>query len=500
MIFGCLWMLNYSNMTNQSDVLVVGGGFGGLTCALALAKTGKKVRVLEKCAQLGGAFQSFQRHGLQMDTGFHYVGGVGKGEIMRPIIEFFNLEDLPWRPLDSPFLEVYVRGKKHCLPRGYDRFLEALSAEFPDDETGLQELVGMMREINDHIYETILPTANVQNNGLMAFSAKNFLETHISSPELRDVLCGQCLTTELTDKLPMYSFLQSINSFIQGSYRLIGGGEVLINKLENNILAAGGEILTRKAVDHFAISDDGNIKSVHCTDGSEYAAETFISALHPALTLDCIPECPQMRKIYRRRMHNLANTAGMFTVQLALRPNTVPYRNRSISILESDDVWNTPCGKGSEVRNMLISYNVPENGTYAANIDLLTPMAWDAVEEWEDSSLGHRPESYKSFKRQKAEACIALAERYIPELQGNILEYWTSSPLTYRDYTGTPKGSAYGVRKSCENLLGTVTSPFTPFPNLFLSGQNLMLHGMLGTAMTSLQTCNLICKRNILED
>ena len=128
-------------MVSKSDVVVVGGGFGGLTCALALAKTGKKVRVLEKCANPGGAFQSFRRRGLPLDTGFHYVGGVGKGEIMRPLIEFFGLENLPWQPLDDPFLEVYVRGQKHLLPRGYDRFVEVLSAEFPDDKAGLQELV-----------------------------------------------------------------------------------------------------------------------------------------------------------------------------------------------------------------------------------------------------------------------------------------------------------------------------------------------------------------------
>ena len=49
------------------------------------------------------------------------------------------------------------------------------------------------------------------------------------------------------------------------------------------------------------------------------------------------------------------------------------------------------------------------------------------------------------------------------------------------------------------NLIGTVTSPVTAFPNLFLAGQNLMLHGMLGTAMSSLLACNLICGRNLLE-
>ena len=72
----------------QYDVIVIGGGFAGLTCALTLAKEGRRVCVLEKEHTLGGAFQSFKRKGTRLDTGFHYVGGVGKGEIMYPLIQY----------------------------------------------------------------------------------------------------------------------------------------------------------------------------------------------------------------------------------------------------------------------------------------------------------------------------------------------------------------------------------------------------------------------------
>ena len=481
------------------DVVVIGGGFGGLTCALALAKAGRSVLVLEQGDVLGGAFQSFRRRGQLMDTGFHYVGGVGEGEVMRPLIRFFGLEDLPWQPLEDPFLDVFLKGHRYALHRGYDHFADALSAEFPEDSDSLQELVGLMREINEHIYESVLPGTTVQSNTLMAVSAKTYLETRISSPELRDVLCGQCFTTELTDELPLYSFLQSLNSFIQGAYRLKGGGEVLIHRLAEQIEAMGGRILTGKAVDRFVIGDDGHIAAVVCEDGGTFAADTFISTLHPALTTDLIPECPQVRGIYRRRMHRLENTVGMFTVQLALKPDTVPYRNRNVAILENDDLWHASCGKDNRISNLLVHYNIPDNGAFATNIDLLTPMDWNSVCEWEESRVGHRPDNYKAFKLRKAEECIALAQRYIPDLQGNIEQYWTSTPLTYRDYTSIPQGSSFGVRKSCNNLIGTVISPQTPFPNLFLAGQSLMLHGMLGTAMTSVKTCNLICGRNLLD-
>lgn len=486
-------------MTNKSDVIVIGGGFGGLTSALALAKEGKKVLVLEKCPIPGGAFQSFRRHGQHLDTGFHYVGGIGEGEVLHQLVTYFGLEDLPWQPLDDEFLEVHTLGHTHCLHRGFQQFVDGIAAEFPSERAALEKLVSLMLSINKRIYDSILPNHNIFENILMGVSAKAYIEANFSNPVVRNLLCGQCLTTELTDKLPLYSFLQSINSFVQGSYRLKGGGETLTNRLVENLHAFGGELLTRKAVEQFEIGEDGRIQGVRCTDGTEYFADMFISTIHPTLTVQYVPECKQMRNVFRRRIQRLENTVGMFTVQLELRPDTIPYLNRSISIIESEDVWNTPCGKDDPVQNMLINFNVPDDGKFATNIDLLVAMSWDAVSEWEESSLGHRPEAYKAFKQKKAEECIAFAKRYIPELEGNILNYWTSTPLTYRDYTGTKHGSSYGIRKAYDNLLGTILSPNTPLENLYLAGQNTMLHGMLGVAMTSMLTCNAICGKNLLE-
>ena len=75
--------------------------------------------------------------------------------------------------------------------------------------------------------------------------------------------------------------------------------------------------------------------------------------------------------------------------------------------------------------------------------------------------------------------------------------HYTSTPLTYRDYTLTPCGSAYGVRKDYHNLMITMLSPRTPIPNLLLTGQNLILHGLEGVAMTARYTCDAILQTNI---
>ena len=93
------------------------------------------------------------------------------------------------------------------------------------------------------------------------------------------------------------------------------------------------------------------------------------------------------------------------------------------------------------------------------------------------------------MKTRVADECIALAEKVIPGLSGKIAERYTSTPLTYWDYTGTPEGSAYGLRKDFREPLLTLLSPRTPVENLLLTGQNLILHGVQGVTMTALFTC-----------
>jgi all-trans-retinol 13,14-reductase len=93
------------------------------------------------------------------------------------------------------------------------------------------------------------------------------------------------------------------------------------------------------------------------------------------------------------------------------------------------------------------------------------------------------------MKRNMAEKCIEVASKYVEGLKEAVKNVYTSTPLTYADYTGTMHGSAYGIRKDYNSLMYTVLTPRTPVSNLLLTGQNLNLHGILGVSMTSIFTC-----------
>ena len=62
------------------DAIVIGSGMGGLTCAAALARSGKRVLVLEQHDRAGGSTHSFDSSenkgppGYRFDSGLHYTG------------------------------------------------------------------------------------------------------------------------------------------------------------------------------------------------------------------------------------------------------------------------------------------------------------------------------------------------------------------------------------------------------------------------------------------
>lgn len=481
-------------MTNtlKYDIIIIGSGLGGLECGYILAKHGRRVCVLEKEPQAGGCMQSYRRRGVALDTGLHYVGGLKPGNALYPIFKYLGLMDLPWQHLDpAGFDRVTIAGRDFAYAEGLDNFVETLAQDFPHERAALRRYADTMGEIGRHLYDALLPRDEVDffNTSLFGRSAYDFLNETFTDPLLKNVLCGSSLKMELNmETLPLYTFAQGNNSFIESSWRLKGDGAVLVDSLADGIRRMGGEVICRADVTEL-IEQDGRLVAALTADGERYEADYFISNAHPAVTADLVKQSTKMKKIYRTRMHSLANTYGMYTVSLILKPETVRYFNWNQYVYREPNVW-TYFRDNEPVSGILISCRVPEDGTpYARCIDLLTPMPWNKVSQWADTTVGHRGDDYRAFKERKADECVALAETFLPGLHDCVEARFSSTPLTYRDYTATPEGSAYGVRKDWRNPMMTLLTPKTPIPNLLMTGQSLTLHGLLGVSMTSLFTC-----------
>lgn len=473
------------------DAVIIGSGLGGLECAHILSKAGMSVLLLERGTQAGGCLQSYRRLGLAFDTGFHYVGGLDEGQSLHSAFRHLGLLRLPWQRLDNHFDRVTIGNQTFSFAQGYDAFVETLTAAFPAERDALNKYADMLKQCGEQQFDALNPQTG-ESSVLSRFfetSAYQYLTETFHDPLLINVLCGTSLKMELRkESLPLFTFAHGNGSFIESSWRLKGDGSLIVNSLADGIRMHGGEIICNAEVREL-VEKDGKLMHAVCSNGEIYEGTIFISNIHPAVTCNLVKQSSRMKKVYRSRITHLENTFGMFTVSLRIKPQTLRYFNWNQYIYKEPAVWTFHL-KNNPVSGVLVSCRIPEDGSkYVQQVDLLTPMNWSECEQWSHTEVGRRGEDYKAMKKRVADECITLAERFIPGLRDRITGCYTSTPLTYRNYTLTPEGSAYGLRKDFRNPIITLLSPRTPIPNLLLTGQNLMLHGLHGVTMTALFTC-----------
>lgn len=472
-------------------VVVIGAGLGGLQCGYILAKHGLEVVVLEHDRQIGGCLQSFRRGNALFDTGFHYVGGLSEGQPLNRLFRYFNLMNLPWVQMDKDcFDEVRIGEQSFPFAQGHDHFAERLTDCFPYQKHELRQFTQFLKNVGDHIFDAFSPRDAEQfySTSLFAQSAYQFLCDTITDPLLRQVLSATSLKLELNrDRLPLYVFAQLHNSFIQSAWRLQGGGQQLVEHLAEDIRRMGGQVRTGASVTSI-LDREGKVVGVRVNREEFIPADYVIFSGHPAQMIALLADSETIKKVYRKRLTNLLDSFGMFTANIRLKPETIPYFNKNIFIHKPEaDLWNVDT---TSVNSIMISTYPVQNEAYTPAIDILTPIRWQQVTRWAATTQGRRGEDYVAFKNDLTEQCLRMAEQAIPDIRSSIDKVFTSTPLSYNHYTLTHHGCAFGIQKDWQSPLTTVLTPRTPIQNLFMTGQNLNLHGVLGVSMTSFFTAS----------
>ena len=125
-------------------------------------------------------------------------------------------------------------------------------------------------------------------------------------------------------------------------------------------------------------------------------------------------------------------------------------------------------------------------------------MEFNLISKWQNSHIGQRPNEYLDFKNRYSYAMIDLVSKYFQDLKPCIQHIYSTTPLSYKEYNSMPQGSAYGIIKDFNNPIISHLSPRTKIKNLFLTGQNLNIHGFLGTTVSAAVTCSEILGKEYL--
>lgn len=477
------------------DVVIIGGGLGGLLCGYILSKQGLGVVILEKNAVIGGCLQSFRRNGILFDTGMHYIGSLEEGQLLWRFWKYFGLLDrVRLRKLDEEAFDVIsYGGKRYPSAMGYAAYVERLASFFPGERRALQEYTDTLYKLSvsspisrlEEVEQTLpLATEYVKT------SVNEYIGKLTGDPVLQNVLAGNVpLYAGVKDKTPFFVHAFLHNSYIQSAYRIVGGGQTVADSLVASIRSMGGAVWTKSEVTEFTGSLQG-MAGVRLKDGRLVEGKYFISAIHPQEMIGMFSE-EMAKRSFGRRIRNLENTIAGFTVYLGFKKGEVPYYNSNFFHYGVSDVWS--CGDYREddwPRGFLYMHQAPaDGGAYSDSALLISYMRYEEVARWKGTTVGHRGADYQEFKTERAERLIEALNREFPGIREKIAFYQVSTPLTYEDYTGTMAGAMYGILRDVSSPSQTVVSQRTYIPNLYMTGQNTNSHGMLGVTNGAMLTC-----------
>lgn len=498
-------------MNKEFDILVIGSGLGGLVSALVLAKEGLKVCVLEKNNQYGGNLQTFSRDKLVFDTGVHYLGGLSSGQNLHQYFSYLGImDDLQLRQMDKDGYDKITFGDdttEYPHAQGYDHFVEQLARHFPEERENLQNYCEEIQRICSLFPRYHLVGEDRYHEEIIHLNTKRMIESITRNTTLQSVLLGSnFLYAGDSETVPFYVHALTVNSYIQSAYKCVQGGSQISKLLIRRLREHGAEVHKHAEAEQFIFDESDMLKGVKTKAGKVYFADRFISNIEICSTVRLIGE-KRLKKSFLNRVMSWEPGPSCFSVYLVLRPETVPYFNYNLYHYQSEEsVWQAyRYRKDSWPETyMLSSSPSKQHPEFAESLTAISYMDFEEVKEWEYtfntvSDERERGELYEHFKTEKAEKMISALEKKFPGLRKSVKGIYTSSPLSYRDYIGSSNGNMYGYRKSSENPLKTMVSPRTKIDNLFLTGQSVNMHGILGCTIGAFTTCAEILGKDLVD-
>jgi all-trans-retinol 13,14-reductase len=493
----------------QYDVVIVGSGLGGLVSAIILAKEGYSVCVLEKNNQYGGNLQTFVRDKTIFDTGIHYIGGLGEGQNLHQyfkylgIIDHLNLKKLDENAFDIISFENDNTEYPHA--QGYENFVHQLEKHFPEEKENISNYCKKLKTICDSFPLYNLKWEGRYDNDILALNAKETIDSFTQNEKLKAVLAGSnFLYAGIPGKSPFYVHALIVNSYIQSSWRCINGGSQITKQLLKQLKKHGGEFYKHKEVTHFDV-ENHKINSVQMKDGTQVSGKLFISNIEPKTTLKMAGQ-ENFRKPFFNRIQSLEGVLSAFSLYLVFKPETFKYINHNYyHFKNSDEVWTAhEYDENSWPKTYMASMNASkENEIWADGMTFITYMKFDDVLPWAETfnttvEKNNRGESYEEFKARKAAKFLDEIEIKFPGIRECVKSVYTSTPLSYRDYIGGDNGNMYGYVKDSSNPMKTLIPSKTKLENLYLTGQSINMHGVLGVTIGAVVTCSEIVGKEYL--
>ncbi len=411
-------------LRSRYDVVVVGSGLGGLTCANRLAAAGHTVLLLEHHTQLGGLATWFKRGGHIFDVSLHgFPYGMVKtckkywGRAIRDAIV-----PLPHIVFDNPQFSLTTSFSK-------DDFIRILQERFGIEGAVVREFfttVGAMNFYDDQSMTT-----------RQLFDRFFPGRTDVHRLLMEPITYANGST--LDEPAITYGIVFS-NFMNRGVFTFAGGTDRLIGMMADELQKNGVHIRTGERVERILV-ERGATRGV-LAGGREIAARAVIANAGITNTIDELVGPEHFAPEFLGRFGKVQVNNSSCQVYFGIRRGETIADIGDLLFTSTATEFSSEEMRRMDTKSRTFSVYYPKTRPEAPPDHTIVASMNANYEDW----AGLAPEAYAEAKAAMVERCFADLERYVPGVRAKVDTIESATPKTFHRYTLHTRGASFGTK------------------------------------------------------
>ncbi len=467
----------------KKNVVVIGGGLGGLSAAVACAQNGHSVTLLEKQPSLGGYGISFSRKGYVFDPSLHATPCGANGDHFHFLIQQLGISnDVSFIKIQKGF-KTFLGDFSFDLSTDYSVLLHDLIRAFPASEKGLLQLdrdVKRFAPLYHSVIEGLASPLSIAMNFVPKIpsflfhantSTHDYLSGYISDKTLRAILFHPSIFFGIPMKqFPSVNFLLMFYLiFIKGLYTIRGGGNALSLALESRLKKLGVTVCTNTEVTSITLSK-GRAVGVLTNNNGFIQGDDFIANVNTPTLVKGLIGIKHFPASYVKTFNSLRPSLSLLQLHCGLNCATSQcgITNHITTVFPDADVDKYLESRSNDLFPAGYSIIAPHIADVASSMpkkSVLSILGGVSSSVW----LSLPKKKYLDEKKRCQDRFLEIVGMHFPDITSQCEVIDCATPKTFLRYTGNPDGAILGFDCSLGMQRKIMAISHMPIRNIFLA-------------------------------
>jgi phytoene dehydrogenase-like protein len=434
----------------------------------------------------------------------------------RQLFDLITEGRVKWNPLPDVYDVFVYPGLKVKVRKGESNYRDDLIQAFPNERSNIEQYFRDLKSAagwsNRYFAAMAMPSlfaamvrmVNRLTAGLPLQTTKQYLERRFGDPGLRAVVTSQWADYGVPPGVSAFATHAVIAShYLDGAWYPDGGAGEIARAARVVIRAAGGDLLANHEVTRIlleggrAVGVEANVSKGKQGARAEFRAPVIVSDAGAWNTFARM--LPPSVLPFHDQLKSPPEGFEVVELFLGLRrdPREMGFKGENYWIFESYDH-----DKMYSARNDVLDGRPPmaylsfpslkDTRAQSHTAEIIAPFSYASLEKYRREPWRRRSADYEVAKNRITRSLLDLIERHHPGF-GDLVEYAElSTPLTFEHFTAAPSGAIYGYPATPKKYRTPWLGPRTPIQNLYLTGTDVTILGIMGALMGGVITASCV--------